>query len=452
MNRLAYYTAAIFCVTALPLMSSDIAKNLKQKNLPLPVMSQKYASRYSEAVIPRLKNPDLKGNDNNWNQAYEVKRFTVTRNQAVNYAHALQGGGEWEQLLPQTLIPRNGTSVKLGYDDKYLYMQIKCYQKRLDELLKRSEKVKRDSTVYTNENLDILISANSSSNEYFQIMLDVKGSLYDAHKFRNSKNSGTEWNKDFYRHITYGKNFWMLTIALPVTEWGLSLKEGSFIDCNIGRVEIFNKEYSTLSPVDAAFNQSDRFCRLWIGRKSLLPAISALEMKNPLIGSNELLVTINNPADKTFSGTLKSDNDIQKISVAPRMSKTFKFIKKVEKTGPLFCQANLFNNNNECIDTAYSTAQVLPVMELKLNSKEYIANSGSIHAVVNINIPVDDAELDIVCGGKKERLKAASVTEFDFDVDTSSEKAEFKISLFKNKQLISSAKENITVSKDPFDE
>ena len=451
MKSFRYYFIIVTAMLCGSLISGEITQNLKLSRLPLNNMRQEYASKYMEAVLPLLKNPDLKGGDQNWQNAWKSERFTVTRKQAVNYAHALQGGGEWEQLLPQTLIPRKNTSVKMGYDEKKLYMQIKCSQNQFNELLKRTAKLKRDEAVYTNENLDIHLTANSNSNEYFQIMIDCKGSVYDALKIRNRKVSGTEWNKDFYYHINYGKDFWTLTLALPVTEWGLSLQEGAFIDCNIGRVEIFNKEFSTLSPVDEKFNQADRFCRLWIGRKSFLPGISAMEMKNPLPGQNELLVTVSNPAETAFSGTLKSGNDIRKVSLPRNSKKVYKFIKNAPQPGNFFCQAELFNDRNICIDMTGTDVQILPVMTVNLNTLEYIAGGSPLHAEIKINAPADNSELEIICGNKKEKIPANSQIEFDFH-PAGTEQSVFKVTLLKNGKTICSADKKITITEDPFNE
>lgn len=451
MRSLCFYFTALFGMTISSVFAGELVQNLKHKSLPLASVRVEYAARSMEAVLPRLKNPDLKGGSKNWQNAWEAKRFTVTYLQAVNYAHALQGGGEWKEWLPKTLIPRKGTSVKMGYDDRNLYMQIRCSQPQLAELLKRTSVVKRDTTVWANENLDVLITENCNSNEYYQFMVDCKGSVYDAHQFRNKKAGGSSWNTEFYRHISYGKDHWTLTLALPVTKFGMSLKEGSFIDCNIGRVEIFNREHSTLSPVEKAFNQPDRFCRLWIGRKTHLPSITAMEMKNPLPGRNELLVTVNNPTQNKFEGTVKSGSDVQKVSLAPKQKKVYKFVKNAA-VGTLSCQAELFNTAKVCLDMASTEAQVLPIMTAELNTLEYMAGGSPIHTVVKINAPVGNSEVEISCGKQKKKLKANSELEFDLQPDSSAEQADLKISLIENGKTIASVNKKITISKDPFDE
>ena len=135
--RLSWYfiVAAAAGTMAWQTVGGELVKNLKFKILPVNAMNIQLSADRTEAVLPRGAAPDLKGGSRNWDKAWTSGRFTVTYKQAVDYAHALQGGGEWREWLTKTLVPRAATQVKMLCDDKTLYIQIKSTQKRLAELL-----------------------------------------------------------------------------------------------------------------------------------------------------------------------------------------------------------------------------------------------------------------------------------------------------------------------------
>ena len=450
-NRLFLLTAAAgaFCAAA---AAGEVARNLKTAVLPTPGLRVELAGNRMEAVLPRLTDPDLKGGSANWDRAWQSGRFTVTRVQAVDYAHALQGSGEWEQLLPRTLIPRKGTRVCMGYDDEKLYIKIVCDQKQMRELLKNPPRVGRDGAVWTHENVDILLTANRNGDWYCQLLIDCAGNVFDAKQRRGKNSDPAAWNPDFYKHIHHGDDCWVLTLALPVKAWGMSLDEGAFLDGNIGRVELLNHEYSTLSPVRQAFNEADRFCRFWIGRKNPRPEITLLEMKNPRIGANRLLVTVANPGREIFQGTLRSAGGKCPVRLAPGQRETYALTQNAAQSGLLNCRVELLDAQGTAVDMAVAPAEVKPDMTLALNSSEFIAGGTPLHAAVAVNALEPGAELEIACGGRKERVKAASLVEFDFVPAVSEGGEEIRVTLLRKGFEPVSAAKKITVSGDPFDE
>ena len=447
------FAVGAMAVTAvIAVNAGDWVKNIQHTTLPVNSMLVKYNSQRSEAIVPYLSAPDLKGGNKNWEKAWQSGAFTVTRVQAVNYAHALQGGGEWEQLLPKTLIPRKPTQVRMGYDKNNLYMQIKCFQPQMADLYKYPASGKRDGNVWSHENVDINLTASRNSDSYYQFIIDCMGTIYDANPNRNSKDDPRGWNPDFYKHIHRDKDFWILTLALPVNKWNLPLEAGRFIDGNIARVELLNHEHSTLSPVEKAFNEADRYCRFWLGHKTELPEIVQMEMLNPMPGKNELMVTVRNSGKTTFNGVLKSGKDAVPVKLTPGKSQEFKFIVDIAKAGKATFRSELHNASGEVVDQVSAQTIVHPQLALKLNSREFIAGSSPLNADITVNDLKCDSMLEIVCGGQKKVIKAASKVKFDFTPTGDDGSVEFKVTLLNKNQPVCSVSEKISVTSDPFAE
>ena len=118
----------------------------------------------------------------------------------------------------------------------------------------------------------------------------------------------------------------------------------------------------------------------------------------------------------------------------------------------MLCQVKLVDNNNNVVDQASGEALVKLPMSLKLSSAEYISGGEPLHAVINVNDLRKDSTLEIICGSKKEVMKADSVVEFDFVPESSVGETDFQVTLLDGGKKLFSVSSKITVAGDPFDE
>lgn len=448
-------TSLLLVAACLPMvMAAGLIGNLHTSERPAESVRAEFAGSRMEVLLPRLVKPDLQGGLNGWENAWKSGRFTVTRFQAEKHAHALQGNGDWKEFLPRTLIPRKDTQVLAGYDGHFLYLRITASQNQMQELRKNKPTASHDGAVWNHENLDILLTANRNSDQYCQLLIDCEGNVYDALRKRSANQGNpSDWNPSFHKHILKDKAAWILTLALPVAEWGMPLEDGAFIDCNIGRVELFNQEFSTLSPVERAFSEAGRFCRFWLGRKRSLPQITAMTLNGLVSGNTTLEVTAENPGSSVFSGTLRAGKETFALRLAPGQKESRRFTVPVSAPGPITCGAELLGADGQRLDMADLHAEIRPDMGFSISSKEYISGGAPLHAKLAINAPLPPgSEIKVTCGGVSQTLKAASSMEFDVTPQGEGVQTLSAILLRPGGIAPVTVAHSISISGDPFDE
>lgn len=433
--------------------SNNVFSNFSSKNTSQSTVKLNLNSSYKEIILPKLNNPNLTDPVKNWDNAHVGNNFTVTQKQAIALAHGLQGAGEWRQWLPKTQIPRSATLVSLGYSDKYLYIKAICTQRQMARLLKIPSSYNRDGAAWGHENIDITFAKDRYNDICYKIIIDVNGKIYDSKIIKSTNKSVLSWNPKYFHKTFRNKDSWSVILALPISEWGIKTTNGSYIDCNIGRVELLAKEHSTLGPVEAAFAEPENMCRLWFSKKIELPTIEAIEYSTPIIGTNKVKILVANKSKKLFNGQVLLDKQSIKVSLKPNSKKFVTFNYPITKSGNWTPQITLSTNSNQQLFSTKLKETVKDQLMLKLNSKEFIFGNNPINGQIEVNSPIKNAQLELSLGKIKKVITAANLVNFTITPPVDAEeKTILQVKLLSGEKVISHVKETISITKDPFDE
>lgn len=156
---------------------------------------------------PAKQPPTLNGDisDSCWEKVPETSGF-------VKFPH----GGETE---PQT-------GFKAIYDDKNLYLAIRCEEPETDKLLKNQKG--HDSAVYTDDCIEIFIGIGNE--DYLHLVFNPIGTQYEA-----SGNNGAQEDFPWTVKTCIEKDKWTAEIAIPFNSLHKSLKANDILRINIGR-------------------------------------------------------------------------------------------------------------------------------------------------------------------------------------------------------------------------
>mgnify|MGYP006288846209 FL=1 len=100
--------------------------------------------------------------------------------------------------------------VRIGYDEKNLYMAIECLEKNLPGVV--ADVTERDGPCNLDDSVEIFIDTNLDRKTYFQFMINANGVLYDGFGWN------ARWDADDIRvetALSPNKDAWLLEIAIP---------------------------------------------------------------------------------------------------------------------------------------------------------------------------------------------------------------------------------------------
>ena len=198
-------------------------------------------------------------------------------------------------LSQSTVLAKEQTRAYMTYDNKNMYIGLKCYAKVLDPIENRlhefADKIKNnDSPAIYKDDCIILLFAPDSKNCY-DLTINANGAITDA-KCKGPdywESRDLTWSSGAMARGSRQNGFWTLEITIPRTIFG----ENKFSDLKfmVGRINQAVKENSAFGKVATGFHDSSSFSLL-----SFREAVSGIELdKFPPFntGTNNLSVNIN---------------------------------------------------------------------------------------------------------------------------------------------------------------
>ncbi|MFP4056615.1 MAG: sugar-binding protein [Candidatus Brocadiia bacterium] len=188
---------------------------------------------------PRLKSaPEIDGKlgDACWQEAPLVSGFTYYNKPAL--------------LEVQT-------SFRVGYDAQCLYFGVHCDEPNAEKLVPRH--AGRDSGgVFRGETIEVFLDPRHSQEDYFQLAVNLAGSLYDAHKH------DAYWNGAARRATRVVEGGWELELAVPWSDLGVEPRRGMVVGFNVCRDRYAggSREWSNWAQTAANFHDPIRFAHL----------------------------------------------------------------------------------------------------------------------------------------------------------------------------------------------
>jgi type III secretion system FlhB-like substrate exporter len=164
-----------------------------------------------------------------------------------------------ERMYP---YPAQGRSeIYLGYRDQTLYIGVKGYEPRTDNL--RAEKTQRDDNVWQDDCVEIYLDTNHDARTYYQLDVNSLGALDDISYSieENRLSGGFDWNADIETGALVAKTFWSMELAVPIAEFnGSRVEPGTVWGFNVAQVRIANNsESAQWAPTYGWSQQPDRF-------------------------------------------------------------------------------------------------------------------------------------------------------------------------------------------------
>ena len=184
--------------------------------------------KQSVSSIVRVKQApviDGKLNDAAWKNAAKTPDFKIPDNIPGKYK-----------------IPKEKTEAYLCYDDKALYIGIKCYDSNIDKL-KASIKENR-SAVAGDECIELFIDTNNDKQTFYRFVVNSLG-----YNFESKGSNDFAWSRDWKVKTSKNKKFWTVEIAIPLASLDLNSLIGDVWGINICRSNNKAVEYSCTSRV-----------------------------------------------------------------------------------------------------------------------------------------------------------------------------------------------------------
>lgn len=126
-------------------------------------------------------------------------------------------GGGWEKITASDkFLERSGaapimaTDVKVMYDDDNLYIGVRCHDKNIKLAKTAPAGTERDTWLEVDK-FEVFLSGRDDNlrTTYYQIVADINGNIYDAHKLDRT------WNGDFTVKTTRDDSGWSLLFTVP---------------------------------------------------------------------------------------------------------------------------------------------------------------------------------------------------------------------------------------------
>ncbi|HEY3298342.1 MAG TPA: sugar-binding protein [Armatimonadota bacterium] len=193
------------------------------------------------------KGPVLKGNmsDPVWKTGALLDRFTS---------------------LSKVNVPIQPTTVRALYDSKYLYLGVSCQEPNMATLVAHSRG--RDNTVWKDDDIEVLIDTANTQNMFYHFFVNPLGG-YFATKCMGIKSSGSEWRGSFKVKTSQSASGWMVELAVPFSEMGITPTQGLVWGMNVCRNRMpGERELSAWNPSPWGFEKPDRFGQVIFGDKS----------------------------------------------------------------------------------------------------------------------------------------------------------------------------------------
>jgi hypothetical protein len=152
------------------------------------------------------------------------------------------------------------SEVYLGYIDQMLYIGVKGYEPRTDNL--RAEATQRDAgDVWRDDCIEIYIDTNHDSRTYYQLIINNIGTLEDRHNSGSGSGPELDWNARLEAETLITEDFWSMELAVPIADFhNTRVEPGDVWGFNIAQVRIANSsESAQWAPTYGWSQQPDRF-------------------------------------------------------------------------------------------------------------------------------------------------------------------------------------------------
>lgn len=200
----------------------------------------------------------------------------------------LENGGEWESICMKLLkhgdkekgflltgtsliqeqteynkFAASQTEFTSGYDGHNLYLAIRCYDSRGNNLTARC--TEPDGPVWRDDSIEIFIAPQYKGTDYYQLVVNPLKTMYDGH------GSDRNWNCDWKVKILYENDAWVVLCAIPFNAVAVKASGNALAGFNVCRSRYAGniKELSSWAYASSGFHNTNEFGVLVIGDSEL---------------------------------------------------------------------------------------------------------------------------------------------------------------------------------------
>jgi len=252
-NRLDYtieYLVRNMAIYGLEQHKPDVQRVLKRSEMPVLVKT--------DGVI----SIDGKLSENAWSSAPRMADFV--------------------QITDMESPASQRTEAYLIYDDRFLYVGIKCHEENMENL-KYADWHQHDDPLWNDDCAELFIDPANNMNNYYHIIVNCAGVIYDALSIGVGKARMENWSSDAEAAVSKAADSWTVELALPFSALAIKPEKGEVWRINVARERYAGKsEFSSWAPLrnfnaPARFNEIlmdgpivDRGCKMYIlGRGEL---------------------------------------------------------------------------------------------------------------------------------------------------------------------------------------
>jgi len=147
------------------------------------------------------------------------------------------------------------TSVKITYDESFLYFGFQCFDSQPDQISSRIKN--RDADMRYDDSIYILIDASSDLTTYFYFIINPLGTQSDGTITKDGQIIDPRWNEIWRAAVQYTDFGWSAEIALDLSNLGITPEEGKSLGIIFSRVVPRLDSSFWTEPLDPAFKISE---------------------------------------------------------------------------------------------------------------------------------------------------------------------------------------------------
>jgi len=214
--------------TAKAILTLDPRGRAGELELPL-----RFATRITCPRLPSAPVIDGKTNEETWRHAATTTPFVLIR-----------GGG----------TPKEPTAAMVGYDQRYLYVALRCTESNMDGLVADTAPNPGVSNraVHSDDSIEVFLSP-TRDRAYVQLAANSRGA--------QKMSKPIKWDVA----AVAGDNVWTVEMRIDLASLARAPKAGDRWTVNFCRMQQRLKEASAWSPTDRSFHQPERFGILVFG-------------------------------------------------------------------------------------------------------------------------------------------------------------------------------------------
>ena len=159
----------------------------------------------SVAIVPRISPPKIDGklSDATWKNAADLGKLVV-----------------YDKKTKEKSRPNYPASVRIGYDEKNVYLAYHCTEKDVEDLIGAAEE--RDGPVWRGDAVEFAFLPDMKSPNFVHVIIGANGKVYDAF----AKDVAWNGSAQFAIDKSGPEGGWTVEAAIPWTDLRVTPESG----------------------------------------------------------------------------------------------------------------------------------------------------------------------------------------------------------------------------------